>query len=87
MKDKHSAFRSYLNKDKVYFFQASLGLVDARIIGVFVQSDPNLTFHNDLKQAIVEVMSDGTPVSIFPKRVKDPSKNASNIRFTNGLAV
>jgi hypothetical protein len=34
MKDFSTPFRKYLNKEKVYVFQASLGLADVRIIGV-----------------------------------------------------
>jgi hypothetical protein len=44
MKDMGSVFRTYLNKEKVYVIQAALGLVDARIIGVFLQPNPILTF-------------------------------------------
>jgi hypothetical protein len=39
MKDMGSAFRTYLNKEKVYVSQAALGLFDARIIGVFLQAN------------------------------------------------
>jgi hypothetical protein len=35
----------------------------------------------------MDVMADGTPISIFPKRVKDPSNESSKNRFTNGLDV
>jgi hypothetical protein len=70
----------------VYVSQASLGLVDLWLLGVFLQADPNLTFRDDLKQALMDVMADGTP-SIFPKRVKEPSDDLSRIHFTNGLAV
>jgi hypothetical protein len=75
MKEKNSVLRSYLNKEKVYASQASLGLLDARIIGVFLQADPNLTVCDDLKQSIMEVMADGTPKSIFPRRVMEPSND------------
>jgi hypothetical protein len=37
-------FRKYLNQDKIYFSLASLELVDARIIGVMLQTYPQLTF-------------------------------------------
>jgi hypothetical protein len=42
MEDMGSAFRTYLNKEKVYVSQAALGLVDAQIIGVFLQANPNI---------------------------------------------
>jgi hypothetical protein len=69
MKYMSSAFHAYFNKDKVYVSQASLGLVDACIIGVFLQANPTLTFRDDLKEAIMEAMSDATPISI-PKESK-----------------
>jgi hypothetical protein len=84
MKEANSIFRSNLDKEKVYLSQTSLGLVDAHLIGVFLQADPNLTFCNDRKQAIMNVMENGTPISVFLKRVKD---DASKVRYTNGLAV
>jgi hypothetical protein len=87
MKDMGSAFRTYLNKEEVYVSQAALGLVDASIIGVFLQANPTLTFRDDLKEAIMEAMSDATPISIFPKRVKEPSNDKTKNRFTNGLAI
>jgi hypothetical protein len=86
MKEKTSIFRTYLNKEKFNVSQAYIGLVDARLIGVFLQAGPNLTFRDDLKQALMDVMVDGTPISIFPKRIKEPSNDSSTIRFTNGLA-
>jgi hypothetical protein len=64
-----------------------IGLVDAMIIGVFLQANPTLTFRNDLKDDIMEAMSDATPISIFQKRVKEPSNNKIKIHFTNGLAI
>jgi hypothetical protein len=83
MKENTSIFRTYLKQEQVYVSQASLGIVDARLVGFFLQAEPNITSHKDLKQAIMEVMADGTPISVFPKRVKEPSNDS----FTNGLAV
>jgi hypothetical protein len=60
--------------------QVAIGLVDARISGVFLQANPTLTFQEDLK----EDMSDATPISIFPKREKKPSNDKTKNRFTNG---
>jgi hypothetical protein len=87
MKEMHSAFRTYLNKEKIYVIQSALGLVDARLIGVFLQADPNLTFRDDLKGVITDVMADGTLISIFPKRVKEHSNDKSKVHFTNGFEV
>jgi hypothetical protein len=53
MKDMGSAFRTYLNKEKVYVSQAALGLFNARIIGVVLQANPTLTLRDDLKEAIM----------------------------------
>jgi hypothetical protein len=82
-----SAFCSYLKKQKVYLSQAALGIVDARIIGVFLQANPILIFRDDLKEAIMEVMADGRPISIFPKIVNEASNDNTNVRFTNDLVV
>jgi hypothetical protein len=35
----------------------------------------------------MEVMVDGMPISIFPKRVKEPLNDNTKVIFTNGLAV
>jgi hypothetical protein len=35
----------------------------------------------------MDVMVDGTPISVFPKRVKETSTDASKVISTNGLAV
>jgi hypothetical protein len=83
----NSAFHTYLNKEKVYISQAPLWLVDARLIGIFLQADPNLTFRDDLKDVITDVMADGTLISIFYKRVKEPLNDNSIVRFTDGLAI
>jgi hypothetical protein len=58
MKEMHSAFRTYLTKEKVYASQAALGLGEACLIGVFLQADLNRTFRDDLKEAITDVMAD-----------------------------
>jgi hypothetical protein len=54
---------------------------------VFLQADPNLTFRDDLKQELMEVMADGNPICISPKCVKEPSNDSSKIMFTSCLAV
>jgi hypothetical protein len=87
IKNMGSAFLTYLNKEKVYISQASLGLVDARIIGVFLQANQTLIFRDDLEEAIMEAMADDKPISIFPKRIKEPSNDSARVRFTNGLAT
>jgi hypothetical protein len=49
MKDPATPFRKYLNQENVYVSPAFLGLVDTRIIGVMLQTDPMLTFQDDIK--------------------------------------
>jgi hypothetical protein len=87
MKDVTNPFRRYLNKEKVYVSQASLGLVDARIIGVMLHLDHNLTFRDDIKTSIYDIIRDDTPISVFTKRVRAVTANSDNPRFTNGLAI
>jgi hypothetical protein len=71
MKDSSKPLRKYLNQDKVYVSPAVLGLVDTRIIGAMLQTDPQLTFRNDSKASVVDIMSDNTPLSGFVKRVRE----------------
>jgi hypothetical protein len=87
MKDVRTPFRKYLNKDKVYVYQASLGLVDGRIIVMMLQKDPNLTFRDDIKTSIYDIMQEDTPISVFTKRVREVNVKSDNPRFTNGLAI
>jgi hypothetical protein len=87
MKDVSTPFRKYLNKEKVYVSQAFLGLVDAMIIGVMLQTDRNLTFRDDIKTSICEIMRDDTPISVFTKCVREVNSKSDNPRFTNGLAI
>jgi hypothetical protein len=62
LKDPSMPLRKYLlNKEKIYITQASLGLVDARIIGVMLHTNPQLTFRDDIKVSISDIMRDGTP--------------------------
>jgi hypothetical protein len=44
-------------------------------------------FRDDLKQVIMDVMADGTSISMFPKLINEPSNDSSIILCTNGLAV
>jgi hypothetical protein len=87
MKYVNTPFRKYLNKENVYVSQASLGLVDVRIIGAMIQADPNLTFCDDIKNSIYDIMRDYTPISVFTKRVREVNAKSDNPRFTNGLAI
>jgi hypothetical protein len=87
MKDLGTPFRKYLNKEKVYVSQDSLGLVDPMIIGVMLQTYPSLTFRDDIKTSIYDIMRDDTPISVFTKRVREVNAKSDNPRFTNGLAV
>jgi hypothetical protein len=85
MKDLTTPFQKYLNKEKVYVSQASLGLVDARIIGVMLHTDPQLTFRDHIKSSIFDIMRDDTPISILAKRVREVNAKTENPKFTNGL--
>jgi hypothetical protein len=60
MKDIVTPFRKYLNKENAS--QASLGLVYARIIGVMLHTEPQLTFCDDIKSSIFDIMHDDTPI-------------------------
>jgi hypothetical protein len=87
MKDRATPFRKYLNREKVYVSPAVLGLVDTRIIGVMLQTDPMLTFRDDMKANIMDIMSDNTPLAVFSKRVRELKPANDNPRFINGLAI
>jgi hypothetical protein len=87
MKDVSTPFWKYLNKEKVSVSRASLGLVDARIIGVMIQTDPNVTFRDDIKTSIYEIMRDNTPISVLTKHVREVNAKSDNPHFTNGLAI
>jgi hypothetical protein len=79
--------RKYLNQEKVYVSFAVLGLVDTHIIGGMLQTDPILTFRDDVKASIMDIMSDNTPLALFSKSVRELKSANDNIRFTNGLAI
>jgi hypothetical protein len=64
-KDLVTPFRKYLNKEKVYVSQATLGLVDAILIGIMLHTDPQLTFRDDINSSIFDIMHDDTPISVF----------------------
>jgi hypothetical protein len=87
MKDLSTPFRKYLNNEKIYISQASLGLVDAMIIGVMLKTDPNLNFRDDIKTSIYDIMRDDTPISVSTKKVRKVNAKSDNPHFTNGLAI
>jgi hypothetical protein len=87
MKYLGTPFRKYLNKEKVYVYQASLGLVDTRIVRVMLHTDPQLTFRDDVKYSIFNIMHDDTPISVFTKRVREVNAKTDKPKFTNGLAI
>jgi hypothetical protein len=87
IKDVSTHFRKNLNTEKVYVSHASLSLVDVRIIGVMIQTDPNLTFRDDIKTSIYDIMRDNTPISVFTKRERKVNTKSDNPRLTNGLAI
>jgi hypothetical protein len=80
MQDLATPFRFHVSR-------ASLGLVDAIIIGVVLQTDPQLTFRNDIKSSIFDSMQDDTPISVFTKRVREVNAKSNNPRFTNGWEI
>jgi hypothetical protein len=65
MKDLSTPFRKYLNQDKVYVSPVVFGLVDTHIIGVMLQTYPQLTFRDDIKSSIMDIMNDHTPLSVL----------------------
>jgi hypothetical protein len=87
LKDPATPFRKYLNKENVYVYQASLGLVNARIIGVMIHTDPQLNFRDDIKSSIFNIMRNNMPISVFTQCVPEVSAKLDNPRFTNGLAI
>jgi hypothetical protein len=52
-----------------------------------LKTDPLLTFHDDLKASIMDIMNDDTPMSVFTKHVREVNPTNDNPRFTNGLAI
>jgi hypothetical protein len=48
IKDPATPFHKYLHQEKIYVSPAVLGLVDTQIIGVMLQTDPTLTFRDDI---------------------------------------
>jgi hypothetical protein len=87
MKDPATPFDKYINQDKLYISPDALGRVDIRIIGVMVHTDPQLTFRDDIKAAIMDIMSDKKELSVFAKYVKELNTSLDNPSFTNGLAI
>jgi hypothetical protein len=87
IKDLATPFRKYLSKEKVYESQASLDLIDARLIGVMLQTDPQLTFRDDINTSIFDIMRDNTSHSVFTKRVHGVNAKSDNPRLTKGLAI
>jgi hypothetical protein len=87
LKDMSTHFHKYLNQDKVYVSPAVLGLVNTRIIGVMLQTDPLLDFRDDIKASIMDIINDATPMYVVAKRVCEINPSNDNPRFTNGLAI
>jgi hypothetical protein len=87
MKDPGTPFRKYLNKEEVYVSQTPLGLIDAMIIGVMLHTDPQLTFRDDIKSSIFDIMHDDTPIAVFTERVREVNAKTDNPKLTNELAI
>jgi hypothetical protein len=62
-------------------------MVNTHIIGVLLQTDPQLTFIDDIKAYIMDIMSDNTPISVLVTRVRELKPANDNPCFTNGLAI
>jgi hypothetical protein len=52
-----------------------------------LQTDPNLTFRDEIKTSIYDIMRDDTPISVFTKRVHEVNAKSNNPRFTNHLVI
>jgi hypothetical protein len=52
-----------------------------------LQTDPTLTFRDDIKDSIMDIMSDNTPLTVSAKRVRELKPENDNPRFMNGLAI
>jgi hypothetical protein len=52
-----------------------------------LQIYPTLTFRDDIKASIMDIMGDNTPLSVFAKRVRELKAAIDNLLFTNGLAI
>jgi hypothetical protein len=87
MKDPATPLRKYFNQEKVYVSPSVLGLVDTRIIGVMLQTYPMLTFRDNIKSSIMDIMSDNTSLTVFSKCVRELKPENDNPRFTNALAI
>jgi hypothetical protein len=70
-----------------YVSPAVLGLIDTIIIGFMPQTDPQLTFRDDIKASIMDIMSDNTPLSVFATCVRELYPSTDNPCFTNGLTI
>jgi hypothetical protein len=87
IKDQSLPFCKYLKNKKVYVTHAYSGLIDSRIIGVLLQTDLQLSFCNDIKASISNLVRDGAPLSVFAKCVRELNSKYHNPHFTNGLAI
>jgi hypothetical protein len=52
-----------------------------------LQTDLLLTFRDDIKSSIVDIMNDDTPMSVFAKGLCEVNPTKDNPRFTNGSAI
>jgi hypothetical protein len=62
-------------------------LVDDRISGLMLHMDPCLTFRDEIKSSISDVMRDDTPISVFTKHVREVNATTDSPRFIHGLAI
>jgi hypothetical protein len=52
-----------------------------------LQTDPQLTFCDDKKSSIFDIMRNDTPISVFTKCVLEVNAQSDNPIFTNGMAI
>jgi hypothetical protein len=52
-----------------------------------LQTDPQLTFRDDIKSSIFDTMRDNTPISVFNRCVRKVNAKSNAPIFTNGLAI
>jgi hypothetical protein len=52
-----------------------------------LHTDPKLTFCDDIKSSIFNIMHDDSPISAFTKLVRVVNAKTDNLKFANGIAI
>jgi hypothetical protein len=58
-----------------------------RVRSLLFCSDPTLTFRDDIKSSIMDIMSDNTPLTVFSKRVRELTPANDTPHFTNEITI